>query len=270
MSQENGNVSASPRARWPGRFFVDVGRALYIGPAFDTSLHAHHAIQVCVGLSGSFRIRCHSRGRWRRYAGAVVGADEPHELAAGGQPVALLYVEPEGDDGHVLGPARPGMRLAQLPDPVVASLRAVIASRSAGDLGAAEATRLFAAVVERLGLTGGARVPLDPRVAAALRTTRAAKGDYPSSADLSHAAGLSVSRFRHLFAEEIGMSYRGYVLWVRLYAVLDELLRGASLTTAAHAAGFADSAHLTRTFRRMFGIVPSVVPEVIRLLPASR
>jgi AraC-like DNA-binding protein len=29
---------------------------------------------------------------------------------------------------------------------------------------------------------------------------------------------------------------------------------GAALTEAAHGAGFADSAHLSRTFRRMFGI----------------
>jgi AraC-like DNA-binding protein len=34
-------------------------------------------------------------------------------------------------------------------------------------------------------------------------------------------------------------------------------MKGASLSAAAHAAGFADSAHLTRTSRRMFGFPPS-------------
>lgn len=29
---------------------------------------------------------------------------------------------------------------------------------------------------------------------------------------------------------------------------------GVSLTEAAHGAGFSDSAHLSRTFRRMFGV----------------
>ena len=32
---------------------------------------------------------------------------------------------------------------------------------------------------------------------------------------------------------------------------------GASVTRAAHHAGFADGAHMTRTFRRMLGATPS-------------
>ena len=55
------------------------------------------------------------------------------------------------------------------------------------------------------------------------------------------------------------MSCRQYLLWTRLYSALGELARGASLTEAALEAGFADAAHLTRTFRRMVGVVPSVI-----------
>lgn len=36
-------------------------------------------------------------------------------------------------------------------------------------------------------------------------------------------------------------------------------MRGAGLTEAAHRAGFADSAHLSRTFRAMFGVAPSLL-----------
>jgi AraC-like DNA-binding protein len=38
---------------------------------------------------------------------------------------------------------------------------------------------------------------------------------------------------------------------------VDVFAAGGSLTDAAHEAGFADSAHLSRTFRRMFGVAPS-------------
>lgn len=259
------------RARWPGRFFVGIGRALYVGPAFETSRHAHHAIQVCVGLNGTFRLRCRARAPWKRYAGVVIDADQPHELAAGGRPVALVYVDPEGDEVRTLGGARSsGAPVAPLSRALVTRLRTAVGRRAGTDIDAADASRLFTEVVEGLGLTPGAHAPLDLRIAGALRTARSAAADYPSSADLARAVGLSAGRFRHLFARDIGMSYRRYLLWLRLSAVIDELLGGASLTTAAHAAGFADSAHLTRTFRRMFGIVPSAAPTIMRLLPASR
>ena len=37
-------------------------------------------------------------------------------------------------------------------------------------------------------------------------------------------------------------------------AVMRTVAAGGSLTEAAHAAGFASSAHLSSTFRRMFGL----------------
>jgi AraC-like DNA-binding protein len=35
--------------------------------------------------------------------------------------------------------------------------------------------------------------------------------------------------------------------------------RGESITTSAHLAGFSDSAHLSRIFRRTFGMAPSAL-----------
>jgi AraC-like DNA-binding protein len=72
-------------------------------------------------------------------------------------------------------------------------------------------------------------------------------------------AFLSPSRFRHLFVEQTGLALRPYILWRRFVAVWDLMAAGESLSTAAHRAGFADAAHLTRTSRRMFGFPPSGV-----------
>nr|WP_246849462.1 helix-turn-helix transcriptional regulator [Rubellimicrobium arenae] len=67
-------------------------------------------------------------------------------------------------------------------------------------------------------------------------------------------ACLSESRFSHLFAEETGLPFRSWVLWRRMMRAMQARGAGASLTDAAHLAGFSDSAHFSRTFMRMFGV----------------
>lgn len=73
-------------------------------------------------------------------------------------------------------------------------------------------------------------------------------------ADAAAHVGLSNGRARHLFVEQTRLPFRTYVLWLRLMKAVEVYAKGESLTEAALASGFADSAHLSRTFRRMFGI----------------
>jgi AraC-like DNA-binding protein len=44
---------------------------------------------------------------------------------------------------------------------------------------------------------------------------------------------------------------------LRLTQALQYVAKGVRLTEAAHAAGFSDSAHFSRTFRTLLGIDPS-------------
>jgi AraC-like DNA-binding protein len=60
----------------------------------------------------------------------------------------------------------------------------------------------------------------------------------------------------HLFSETLGAPLRPYLRWLRVQRAACELLGGARISTAAHRAGFADAAHLNRTFRRMLGMTP--------------
>ncbi len=53
------------------------------------------------------------------------------------------------------------------------------------------------------------------------------------------------------------MAFRPYLLWRRFLKVWELLAQGESLSAAAHAAGFADAAHLSRTSKQMFGFPPS-------------
>ena len=83
--------------------------------------------------------------------------------------------------------------------------------------------------------------------------------------DVAEVACLSPSRFRHLFVEQTGMALRPYILWRRMLRAWELLTAGGSLSAAAHAAGFADAAHLSRTSRAMFGFPPSAIQFAERL-----
>ena len=80
---------------------------------------------------------------------------------------------------------------------------------------------------------------------------------------------MSVGRFAHLFRDNTGVPLRRYLLWLRLVEAIRLMASAASLTDVAHGVGFADSAHLTRTFRRMFGIAPSALHRGSSLVRVS-
>lgn len=65
---------------------------------------------------------------------------------------------------------------------------------------------------------------------------------------------ISESRFLHLVKQELGVAWRPYLLWRRLICSVQAIKSGKSMTEAAHLAGFSDSAHLSRTIKRIFGM----------------
>ena len=71
--------------------------------------------------------------------------------------------------------------------------------------------------------------------------------------------GLSASRFNHLFAQEVGVSFRSYRVWAQVRRAMTGLGPRLNLTEAALEGAFSDSSHFSRTFRQTFGMTPSSV-----------
>ena len=119
-------------------------------------------------------------------------------------------------------------------------------------------------IVEGYARDGGQEITLpmeavDPRIARALDWIRSHLGGPITLGQVASVAHLSPGRFRHLFVAQTGISFRAYVLWARVSTAMVAAMAGQSWTTAAQNAGFADSAHFTRTCRRMFGISPTML-----------
>jgi AraC-like DNA-binding protein len=100
---------------------------------------------------------------------------------------------------------------------------------------------------------------MDERVVRALQFIRSRDVPKLPLEDVAKSVFLSPSRFAHLFTEEVGLPFRRYMLWRKLSRAMEAFARGSNLSQAAHAAGFSDSAHLTRTWLQMFGITPTIM-----------
>jgi AraC-like DNA-binding protein len=247
------NSTARAHPGWGGRALLSPGRLLYVGPGSSADRHAHHAIQVVLGFEASFSLDLGDGSVTRSVA--IVPADVPHQFCAA-DCIALLYLEPEGGGGR-------GVQRRLLTDPAfvesaTARLAALPRPHVDGWKGA-EAHQWSDQVVELLGGVSPPAPMLHPAVRKALDLIASSDGSVPRLDALAARVGVSGTRLTHLFSAQVGLPLRKYVLWWRLKRAAEATIGGASLTEAAYAAGFADGAHLSRTFRAMFGTSPSLV-----------
>jgi AraC-like DNA-binding protein len=244
-----------------GRIYFWQGGSLWIGRGRGrTQWHAHHAHQLTVAPERTFRFRTEEAGPWKSFEGALVPSHCAHQFEVDGIEMAHLFVEPESRAGRALTARFGAGTVSQLP---AADSRAVARTlfRKFRSTPAREPMIDAAvnAVAELCGATTEPDKSLDPRLARALEYIAAHVRDPIALGDVAAAVALSESRFRHLFVAETGSSFRAYLLWLRINLAIEAVMTGASWTEAAHDAGFADSAHLTRTHKRVFGIEPSAI-----------
>jgi AraC-like DNA-binding protein len=81
-------------------------------------------------------------------------------------------------------------------------------------------------------------------------------GDAVSSAALESVAGLSRYSVARHFRACLGTSPYRYIVMRRLERVRELIRRGERLVDAAAASGFADQSHMTRQFKRAYGLSP--------------
>lgn len=243
-----------------GRIVVWESASLWVlaspGQESGTAFHAHHAIQITISLAGGFLIRTPDE----QSGGPItlVAADAQHIFEASGV-AAFVFVEPESNAGRAIA-ARwlVGRTLAEIDviavKPILATLRENF-SASCPDTDLIAIGRSFLAAVA----AEAPSPPPDIRVQAMIEFVRSNLDGPLTLVQAAACANLSPSRARHRFANDTGLPFKTFVLWQRLERAVELYAKGHSLTAAAHEAGFADSAHLSRTFRKTFGIPASML-----------
>ncbi len=248
------------------------GRVVYLGSSFSAEAHAHHAVQLVVADGAPFTWS--AEGRRHTASVALIPANVAHALDASGTRVVVVLVERHGADGAGLDAL--ALRARREGAGLDAKARDALLGETspAEDAAAAEWLAFVDRCIVHLLGPRARELVLSRESRSAVRSMQRAiaEGRAPRLTEVADEVGLSATRLTHRFTREVGIPFRALVPWLRVAAAVREMqserARGieGSLTRAAHAAGFADAAHLTRTFRQLFGLPPSLVLSRARLV----
>jgi AraC-like DNA-binding protein len=239
--------------------------------------HSHESYSFGVTETGAQAFTCRN-GRHVSGSGMVMAfnPDDPHDGHAagdGGFTYRMVHIWPEFF-ASLIGSSRPLplFRSPVLDDPVTArSLRRLHLALTGPEAGTTELERYerladTARLLVRHSAAGGQAAKPGPGNQAGSELHIAARirellNDRYTAADLTAdnlAAAAGCSRFAayRAFHQVYGLAPSDYQRQLRVRAARRLLARNVAPAAAAAAAGFADQAHLTRWFRRYYGVTP--------------
>jgi AraC-like DNA-binding protein len=100
---------------------------------------------------------------------------------------------------------------------------------------------------------------LDARVARAIAQIGRFSGEPVTATSCANEAGLSTSRFLHLFKQETGISFRSFRAWKRARHLLHFANQDLNLAHLAQDIGYPDSTHFSHSIRRFYGLKPRAI-----------
>ncbi|WP_029008083.1 helix-turn-helix transcriptional regulator [Azospirillum halopraeferens] len=248
---------------------LDRGFTFFAGPLDYNASHQHGAPVYLAGLHGPFGLRLPGT-EWMSCRTAVIPAGALHELDVGGNPIAVLYIEPHVAGVHALLPLVRDGREVGVGGALVGGRGEVSLVRDLYE-DPAGGTRAGAALRDLVGFSDRrAARSIDGRVARVVGAMHANSEDLTPVNDLAAGVGMSASRFQHVFTREVGVPFRRYRAWCRMRAAIGAIVEGNTFTAAAHAAGYADQPHFAHDFRRTFGAPASRSLTGVRPPPGRR
>lgn len=218
-----------------------------------TEPHSHYAVSILVSLRGSFHLYTKSDVVIES-DGIIIPPNYYHRLDGSNSEMLIIQLDPKSDEYK-----RIEMDLSpKTIEPEIRSKIQKLADPLFGETLTCESARSIYNQI--LSLLGSKTVPkkFDERIEMAIQKIKEEIPSPVTLAELSEISGISTDRFMHLFKDNMGIPLRQYLLWQRLHIAAKLLQGGENLTTASHAAGFSDQAHLSRTFKKMFGVKPSL------------
>jgi len=212
------------------------------------------AFHVYVAIEGGLWLTT-SDGRESYGELVAVPPNERHTIASDFRSAICLVIEPESvRDGAFdeLSQRLSGPERASFACRIRAAYAELLHRRCRDDITSAEFDRMcFGEALPRRRL--------DPRIARSIAQIERFCGEPATAASCAAEAGLSASRFLHLFKQETGISFRSFRAWKRGRHLLHFSNQDLNLAHLAQDIGYPDSTHFSHSIRRYYGLKPRAI-----------
>jgi AraC-like DNA-binding protein len=229
-------------------------RVFYAGLLGRPRQRCSGAFHVYVAIEGGLRLAV--EGAPESYGElAVVPPDVRHTIASDYRTVICVLIEPEtvragafdGLAARLLGPER-----QFFVDRIRDAYRQLLQRQCGDDIcSTAFDIMCFGEALPRR--------PLEPRMVRAIAQIGRFSGEPVTAESCATEAGLSSSRFLHLFKQETGISFRAFRAWKRARHLLHFANQDLNLAHLAQDIGYPDSTHFSHSIRRFYGLKPRAI-----------
>nr|WP_210411197.1 AraC family transcriptional regulator [Leptospira kmetyi] len=239
-----------------GILYLWKSRVMFATNAMQTEFHSHYAATLAVSLEKNIHIET-EKGK-EEYKVALVGPNTYHKTVSPGVEMIALMIDPETYEYGAISNLVQSGEVKRLDPNNFLPLMGKLRELYYGNLMDSEAWDLQLEMLRCVYPFQKPEKIVDERIQKIAQKIRTELPDSIRMKEIGKDFSISEDRLIRLFKENLGIPLRRYLLWVRIIEAVKLLMEGDNLTEAAHAAGFADSAHFTRTFKENFGFVPSV------------
>ena len=250
----------------PATLFVHCDRIVWASASFIGGVTSRPACALLIGAEQALTVTV--EGELVRSRALLVGPNVSRQLVA----------ENAGFYSLTLDPAHPGCRHLRGQIPAGKSFLDVGAKLDAsainnvrlalqGEADCAASRKTSDALLSHFFPGALAAPAIEPRVTMTAAWLREHLPPRVDMRQLSQLCQLSAGRLTHLFSEELGVSIRSYLRWVKMCKAVELLGSRRTVTEVAATIGFADAAHFTRALRSYYSAAPSFIanPSLVQV-----
>lgn len=214
----------------------------------NPEMHSHSASHIIIGLEGDIKVSVN--GESTVCGGALLPSGVSHTVDGFGRPLLVFMFDITSKVSEQV--TRFKVLKGQEIERIISVWRSWGGGKTREDY-----EDFWTKVMAVLGISEvGSRVS-DERITAAMHFVKEHLHDDVTVKDAAESVYLSEGRFSHLFREETGIAFSGYLVMQKVFCVYMQIAEGVSITEASLAAGFSTPAHFATVNKKMFGITAS-------------